>query len=125
MKKTFLPWVCDHVSKQNLFASANEDQRRVIASYKRIIPKTLLLLVAFVFLGASAIAQQDVYWRSDAGTSNWWDGINPWYRTCDGWWLARVDYNQCNNNTTIGGNFVHFDNNNQTTMTVNGAWLKY
>lgn len=88
---------------------------------KRIL---LIIIILFSLNSIEVIAQQDVYWRSDASTSNWWDGNNPWYRTCDGWWLARVDYNTCSEITTIGGNYVHFDNNNQTVMTINGAWFK-
>jgi autotransporter-associated beta strand protein len=86
--------------------------------------KKVLLMSFFVGISLMSFSQQDVYWRYNASTSNWWDGSNPWYRTCDGWWLARADYNICENNSNIGGNYVHFDNNNQTTMTINGAWFK-
>jgi len=87
--------------------------------------KITLLFALGLLLSSLAYSQEDVYWRGDAGTNLWWDGaVKPWYRTCDGWWLERVDYNVCNNNSTIGGNFIHFDNNNQTSMTVNGAWFK-
>ncbi len=86
--------------------------------------KRILLFIFGLFFCSVAFSQSDVYWRSDSGTSNWWDGSNPWYRTCDTWWIARPDYNVCSNNTTIGGNYVHFDNNNNPTMTVNGAWFK-
>jgi autotransporter-associated beta strand protein len=87
---------------------------------KKII---LLLLLSFLF-NSVIFSQQDVYWRNDAATSNWWDDNKPWYRSCDGWWLARPDYSECHNNSTIGGNYIHFDNNNQTSMTINGSWFK-
>jgi autotransporter-associated beta strand protein len=88
--------------------------------------KKLILLFLFgLFFNSVAFSQSDVYWRSDAGTSNWWDSNNPWYRNCDGYWIARPDYNVCSSNsTTTGGNYVHFDNNNNPSMTVNGDWFK-
>lgn len=86
--------------------------------------KKFALLVLSLFFCLGVFSQQDVYWRNDAATSNWWDGNNPWYRACDSWWLARVDYNTCSNGSTIGGNYAHIDNNNRTSMTVNGSWFK-
>ncbi|MDD3546063.1 MAG: hypothetical protein PHG96_12010, partial [Kiritimatiellae bacterium] len=71
-----------------------------------------------------ANAQQTVYWRNGAGVSNWWDGANPWYRSGDGWWIARPDYNTLNEASTIGANIVRFDNGSDTTMSINGAYFQ-
>ena len=75
-------------------------------------------------LPLAAAAQQTVFWRNGAGVSNWWDGANPWYRSCDGWWIARPDYNVCYNNSTIGANIVRFDNGSDLTMSINGAYFQ-
>jgi autotransporter-associated beta strand protein len=91
---------------------------------KKLFLPFFFALAIILVLSNTVCAQQDVYWRNDAATNNWWDGNNPWYRNCDSWWIARPDYNTCNNATTIGGNYLHFDNNNRTTMSVNGAWFK-
>ncbi len=72
----------------------------------------------------AAAAQQTVYWRNGAGVVNWWDGANPWYRSGDGWWIARPDYNTLYEASTIGANIVHFDNGSDLTMTVNGAYFQ-
>ena len=83
----------------------------------------LVVLTALVW-PMEGQAQQTVYWRNGAGVSNWWDGANPWYRSCDGWWIARPDYNVCSNNSTIGANIVRFDNGSDLTMSVNGAYFQ-
>lgn len=75
-------------------------------------------------LPLAAQAQQTVYWRNGAGVANWWDGANPWYRSCDGWWIARPDYNTCGEASTIGANIVHFDNGSDLTMNINGAYFQ-
>ncbi len=85
------------------------------------------LLGALVFVAAlplAAQAQQTVYWRSGAGVSNWWDGANPWYRSCDGLWIARPDYNTCYEASTIGANIVRFDNGSDLSMSINGAYFQ-
>ncbi len=85
----------------------------------------LLAAMAFVMVGvSSSVAQQTVYWRNGAGVANWWDGANPWYRSCDGWWIARPDYNTCSDNTIVGPNEVHFDNGSDLTMNINGAMFQ-
>jgi len=86
--------------------------------------KITLLFILFLAFSSLVFSQQDIYWRADASVTNWWDASNPWYRTSDSWWIARPDYNTYNDNTTIGGNYLHFDNNNQVNMNVNGAWFK-
>ena len=86
--------------------------------------KKLSLLFLLVMLGMGAFAQETVYWRNEATASNWWDNNKPWYRSCDGWWLDRSDYSICSNNSTIGATNVIFDNNNKTSITVNGAWFQ-
>lgn len=83
-----------------------------------------LALVLASGLPLAATAQQTVYWRNGAGVSNWWDGANPWFRSCDSWWIARPDYNVCNNNSTIGANVVRFDNGSDLTMSINGAYFQ-
>ncbi len=75
-------------------------------------------------LPLAANAQQTVYWRNGAGVVNWWDGANPWYRSGDGWWIARPDYNTLYEASTIGANIVRFDNGSDLTMTINGAYFQ-
>ena len=75
-------------------------------------------------LPLAANAQQTVYWRNGAGVSNWWDGANPWFRSGDGWWIARPDYNTLYEASTIGANIVRFDNGSDTAMSVNGAYFQ-
>ena len=83
-------------------------------------------VAAGAWLGGAgdAEAYQTVYWRNDAGTTNWWDGNNPWYRSSDGWWIGRPDYKTYQNNTDIGPNIVHLDNANKPNMSVNGAYFQ-
>ena len=83
-----------------------------------------LMLALVCGLSLAAQAQQTVYWRNGAGVSNWWDGANPWYRSCDGWWLARPDYNTCSESSTIGANIVRFDNTSDLSMSINGAYFQ-
>jgi autotransporter-associated beta strand protein len=124
MKKTLSTLFCNMVTKQGLLKSDNGIVFSRNRSFRFPSFKLAYLLFVLIAFGGNVLAQQDIYWRSGAATNNWWDGNNPWYRTCDTWWLARPDYNVCSNNTTIGGNYIHFDNNNRTSMTVNGAWFK-
>ena len=87
----------------------------------RVLMGTLALASA---LPLATSAQQTVYWRDGAGVANWWDGAKPWYRSCDGWWIARPDYNVCDNDSTIGANIVYFDNGSDLTMNINGAYFQ-
>lgn len=82
----------------------------------------LITVLFLLFIGGSLNAQQTVFWRSNASTSNWWDSNNPWYRSCDGWWIDRPNYNSCNSNS-VGRTWVNIDNNNQLTMNVNGTYF--
>ena len=59
-------------------------------------------------------AQQTIAWRNDTGVSNWWDSANPW------WYSSWQGQNRPDND---GRGYVIFDNNNQLTTTVNGAWF--
>lgn len=88
----------------------------------RQLKRHLFAVLFFVLLGFSANAQETVYWRSGTARSNWFDNENPWYRTCDTWWIERPDYNSCSSNS-IGRTYVNIDNNSQTTMSVNGVFF--
>jgi autotransporter-associated beta strand protein len=83
--------------------------------------RRIFILSLLSILSCELFAQQNVFHRSDAGTNNWWDGSNPWYRECDGWWINRPDRSECNNGTTIGPNNIFIGHNNNTAMNVNGA----
>ncbi len=90
------------------------------------VRRALLLLSASSFIWGlqPALSQQTVYWRNGAGVANWWDGANPWYRSCDGWWVDRPDKNTCSDGSTTGPNEVHFDNGSDLSMNVNGAFFQ-
>ena len=79
----------------------------------------LIVLLSGGFLTPSLQAQQDVYWRSDTGSTLWWnDADNPWYYASWDSTEPRPDYWPIPTR-----NFVKFDNNNQTTTTVNGVFF--
>jgi autotransporter-associated beta strand protein len=86
---------------------------------------TFLLIAAIIPI--IALSQQTVYWRSEANNGNWWNSGSGndlhWYRSCDGWWIERPDYNSCNGNS-LGATNIIFGNNSFTTMSVNGAWFQ-
>jgi len=70
----------------------------------------------FLVLGGAqqAHAQNDVYWRGDASSGNWWDSSRPWFYY--GTTQDRPDYGYNNNRLYIG-------NNTFTTQTVNGTFF--
>lgn len=84
----------------------------------------LLLFISALLWCWNITAQQNVYSRSDASTGNWWDDSNPWYRSCDTWSINRPDKNVCYQWDPIGRNNVFIGHNNNTTMSVNGAWFQ-
>jgi autotransporter-associated beta strand protein len=77
----------------------------------------LLILLVVMMTTNTLIAQQNVYNRSDAGTGFWWHDSKPWY------------YQTWNNNqdrpdlTLQTRNNVFIGHNNNTAMTVNGAFF--
>ncbi|HMP76149.1 MAG TPA: autotransporter-associated beta strand repeat-containing protein [Kiritimatiellia bacterium] len=51
--------------------------------------------------------------------------MNPWFRSCDSYWVDRPDRNQCFTYPgTTGPNEIHFDNGSDLTMTMNGAYFQ-
>ena len=74
-------------------------------------------LVLFLSLPERADAQQQIYWRGDTGSTVWWnDGDKPWYYATWNSTEVRPDIWPIPTR-----NFLNFDNNNQTTTTVNTA----
>ncbi len=76
--------------------------------------RTHAWLYLFVCGLSTAFAQQNVNWRSESTTPNWWDGANPWVYQFDG-------FQQRPNLFTP--NFVAIGNNTFTTMFVNGQFF--
>ncbi|MFP9113409.1 autotransporter-associated beta strand repeat-containing protein [Flavobacterium sp. RHBU_3] len=77
-----------------------------------------LLLLFYILFGYSALAQTDVYWRSEAPNGNW-----EWGSSCDGgsdgqWYYANWGGNR-KRPDCISYHYLHFSNNNQTTMNLN------
>lgn len=84
-----------------------------------ISPSGGLLLLSIL----PSTVRADVYWRSEATSGYWVDSSeNRWYRNTDGWLIQREDLavGQYATGGTKSYNILHFDNANQTTMTVNG-----
>ncbi|MEY2852685.1 MAG: hypothetical protein RL549_1384 [Verrucomicrobiota bacterium] len=77
----------------------------------------LLALAGLVFFlsGAVAKAQQNIYSRDNVATGNWWDSANPWWYSS--WQAQNRPDNDGRGNLFIG-------HNNNTSMTVNGAWFQ-
>lgn len=83
--------------------------------------KKLLLILLVIFCAVGTLnAQVAVYWRGEASNGNW-----QWGSSCDGgsdgnWYYAGWGGNRmrpdCYNN-----HYLHFDNNNQTTMLLNAG----
>jgi fibronectin-binding autotransporter adhesin len=83
----------------------------------RILVRSVLL---FLLVPAGPLlAQQDVYWRSDTGSTVWFNEADrPWYYATWDSTETRPDIWPIPTR-----NFVIFDNNNQTTTTVNGVFF--
>lgn len=85
----------------------------------------LLLLFVFLYLFpfSLAIAQETVFWRSEASNANWANtDVNNWWRQGDGWDVRRPDlaFNQWSADGTKSYNIIIFNNAVQLTTTVIG-----
>lgn len=81
------------------------------------------LLVTLYCFTMVAQGQSNVYWRSEATSGYWVDGSqNRWHRSSDNYDTLREDLvdGQYNYDATKTYTIVHFNNSNQTSMTVNG-----
>jgi autotransporter-associated beta strand protein len=89
----------------------NNFSPRLIAFFAAIIA------LFFVAVVNNASAQQDIYWRGDTGSTVWWnDTDKPWYYASYNATEVRPDIFPIPTR-----NRLNFDNNNQTTTTVNGV----
>jgi hypothetical protein len=92
-------------------SALNNSSPRLTAFFAAIVA------LFFVAVVNNASAQQDIYWRGDTGSTVWWnDSDKPWYYAGYNATEVRPDI------FPIGTrNRLNFDNNNQTTTTVNGV----
>jgi autotransporter-associated beta strand protein len=93
--------------------------------FKRWNYPTLLILFVFLHLFpfSFAIAQETVFWRSEASNANWANtDVNNWWRQGDGWDVRRPDlaFNQWMADGTKSYNIIIFNNAVQLTTNVNG-----
>jgi autotransporter-associated beta strand protein len=82
--------------------------------------KLLLILSILICFIATANAQVAVYWRGEATNGNW-----EWGSSCDGgsdgnWYYATWGGNR-KRPDCYANHYIHFDNNNQTTMLLNAG----
>lgn len=86
-------------------------------------PKRPLIWIIACALGsiAQSHAQRDVFSRSDAGTGLWWSNSNnPWFYQGSG---TNPQNRPDNNSASTTLHNVFIGHNNNTTMTVNGAFF--
>jgi hypothetical protein len=83
--------------------------------------KLLPIITALFCLPYAADAQIAIYWRNEAPNGNW-----EWGSTCDagsdGSWYYPSPWNGFRKRPDCyGAKYIHFDNNNQTTMYLNSS----
>ena len=84
----------------------------------------LLIFLFIIFFKGFSQGTVNIYNRSNV-SNNWWDSSNPWYRSCDNYYLDRPDKKTCYNWSETGGNItnVFIGHNNNLSMTVNGTFF--
>ena len=84
----------------------------------------LLIFLFIIFFKGFSQETVNIYNRSNV-SNNWWDSSNPWYRSCDNYYLDRPDKKTCYNWSQTGGNItnVFIGHNNNLSMTVNGTFF--